>query len=359
MKKNKSYSGFSFIGFLLFFVTLGIISTVSIIVYHFSIQGTNHNTFVVVISVFLSIFIGAIICTVVDIFRRKYMVEKPVKKILEATEKIASGDFNVKLNHDNEFTKFDKYDLIYDNINIMACELSKNEVLKNDFISNVSHEIKTPLSVIQNYAKTLQNSNLNEEKKQECLNGLIVNTKKLSDLITNILKLNKLENQQFVSEVEKFDLAELLRTCTLSYENLIEKKNLELDCDIDEVSIKSSKSLLEIVFNNLISNAIKFTDKGKITISLKEKNEEANIKVKDTGCGISKEVGEHIFDKFYQGDTSHSKEGNGLGLSLVKKVIDLIGGEISVKSKVGVGTTFTIKLKKDKYEFYKKDLGQD
>lgn len=347
MKRNNRYSGFSLIGFLLFFITLGITSTFSIMVYHFSIKGTDHNTFVVAICVFFAILLGAVLCTVADIFRRKYMVEKPVKKILDATEKIASGDFNVKIRHDKEFSKFDEYDLIFDNINTMTAELSKNEVLKNDFISNVSHEIKTPLSIIQNHAKTLQNANLIEEKRQEYLNGLIINTKKLSDLITNILKLNKLENQQIVPEIEELDLSELLRVCALSHENLIEKKNLDLICDIDEVKIVSSASLLEVVFNNLISNAIKFTDFGEINISLKEKNNYAVIKIKDTGCGITKEVGEHIFDKFYQGDTSHSSEGNGLGLSLVKKVIDLIGGEITVKSKVSVGSTFTIKLKKE------------
>ena len=142
-------------------------------------------------------------------------------------------------------------------------------------------------------------------------------------------------------------MAELLRLTTLDFESLFDKKQLELHCDIDEVTILSSKNLLEIVFKNLISNAIKFTDNGgKITISLKQDKTYATIKVQDTGCGISKEIGEHIFDKFYQGDTSHSSEGNGLGLALVKKVIDVIGGEIFVESTLGKGTTFSIRLKK-------------
>ena len=230
----------------------------------------------------------------------------------------------------------------------MTAELSKNELLKNDFISNVSHEIKTPLSVIQNYARVLQSEKLSKDKRDEYLKGLVTQTKKLSDLISNILKLNKLENQKIVPEIEEIDLAELLRTCTLSFEELLESKNIKLNCNIDEMKIISSASLLEIVFNNLISNAIKFTDReGKITISLKSEGDYAVVRVKDSGCGISQEVGEHIFDKFYQGDSSHSNEGNGLGLAMVKKVIDLIGGEISVESKVGVGSTFIIKLKKD------------
>ena len=352
MKNKNNYSRFSIVGFLLFFVTLGLTATLSIFVYHITIKNTNHNTWIVALSVFFTIFFGAIVCSLIDIIRRRRMVDKPVKKILEATEKIASGDFSVKLNHTNEYAKYDQYDLIFDNINTMTAELSKNEVLKNDFISNVSHEIKTPLSVIQNYAKALQNDKLNANLRQSYLDGLIMQTKKLSDLLSSILKLNKLENQQIVPEIEEIDLSELLRVCALSYENLIERKNLELFCDIDDVNITTSASLLEIVFNNLISNAIKFTDKGKISISLKENERYAIIKVKDTGYGISREVGEHIFDKFYQGDTSHSSEGNGLGLAIVKKVIDLIGGEISVKSKVGVGSTFTIKLRKDNYGIY-------
>lgn len=347
MKNRDRLSKFSIAGFFLFLLTLGLTSTCAIFVYYFASKSSDGNTWLVALAVFGTILVGAILCTIFDIIRRKYMIEKPTKMILDATEKIASGDFSVKLTPLHEYLKFDEYDLIFDNINTLACELSKNEILKNDFISNVSHEIKTPLAVLQNYAKALQNEDLDKSQRQEYLKGLTVQTKKLSDLVSNILKLNKLENQQIVPEIEQIDLAELLRVTTLNFENLLEKKQLELECDIDEVQIVSSASLLEIVFNNLISNAIKFTNNGgKITISLKATATHAIIKVQDTGLGISKEVGEHIFDKFYQGDTSRSSEGNGLGLALVKKVIDIIGGQISVESKVGVGSTFTVKLKK-------------
>lgn len=348
MKNKKRYIGFSLIGFVLFFLTITITSTACIFVYYFVTKASNGNIWAVGFSVLGTILFGAVVCCLCDIFRRKKMIEKPLKMILDATEKIAAGDFNVRLVPLHEFIKYDEYDFIFNNLNTMAQELSKNEILKTDFISNVSHEIKTPLTVIQNYAKALQKDNLSDEKKLEFLNGLTLQTKKLSDLISNILKLNKLENQQIIPEIEEFDLSELLRISALSYENLLEKKNIKLKCDIDEIKIVSSETLLEIVFNNLISNAIKFTDNGgEIFISLKEEGNCAVIKIKDTGCGISKEVGTYIFDKFYQGDTSRSAEGNGLGLSLVKKVIDLIGGEISVESKLGVGSTFSVKLKKE------------
>ena len=350
MKKNRNKTfGFTFIGFFVFFLTILFISTTSIWVYYFATKYTNENSILVALSVLGVILVGTFLFTLIDIYRRKKMIEEPVIKILDATEKISKGNFNVKLIHKHEYSKFDEYDLIFDNINTMALELSKNELLKNDFISNVSHEIKTPLAIIQNYAKSLQNENLSLEKKDEYLLGLINQTKKMSDLVSNILSLNKLENQQIIPEIEEFNVSELLRISILSFESLIEKKNLNLVCDIeDEIKIKSSKTLLQIVFNNLISNAIKFTNNnGEISISLKEINKSIIIKIKDSGCGISKEVGQHIFDKFYQADSSHFKEGNGLGLAIVKKTIDKIGGEIKVESKINVGSTFTIKLKKD------------
>ncbi|MBQ3214148.1 MAG: HAMP domain-containing histidine kinase [Clostridia bacterium] len=345
MKRSTNEIKFSIIGFLLFFVTIIITSTSSIVIYYIANKNTRGDTLIIVLSVLGIIIVGAFFCCIMDIIRRKLMIEKPVNMILDATQKIASGDFSVKLLPLHSYNKYDQYDLIFENINKMSAELSKNEMLKTDFISNVSHEIKTPLTVIQNYAKTLQNENLAKEKKKECLIGLERQTIKLSNLISNILKLNKLENQKINVEMAKFDLSELVRVVTLQYETLLEKKEITLKCDIDEIKIYSSQTLLEIVINNLISNAIKFTSqKGKINISLKKKDKYVEIKVKDNGCGISKEVGNHIFEKFYQGDTSHSSEGNGLGLALVKKVIDLIGGEIFVESKVGVGSTFIVKL---------------
>ncbi|MBP3619889.1 MAG: HAMP domain-containing histidine kinase [Clostridia bacterium] len=348
-KKHNSSIGASLLGFFLFFATITITSTASIFVYDLVNKASKGNLVAISFAVLGMIVVGAFLCVLCDIVRRKYMVEKPAKQILNATDQIACGNFDVKLIPRHEYLKYDQYDLIFENINTMTAELAKQKLLHNDFISNVSHEIKTPLSIIQNYAQSLQNSNLSNEKKEEYLQGLIAQTKRLSDLIANILKLNKLENQRLIPEFSEVDLAELLRISTLSFESLFEKKNLELVCDIDEVKMQTSATLLEIVFNNLISNAIKFTDnKGKVSISLKDDKNYAYISVSDTGCGISNETGNQIFDKFFQGDTSHSGEGNGLGLALVKQVIDILGGEISVKSKLGEGSTFTIKLKKEK-----------
>ena len=171
-------------------------------------------------------------------------------------------------------------------------------------------------------------------------------SERLSSLVSNILKLNKLENQELLIEKQDFSLDGALEEAIISFESVIEKKELDIECDLEPITLCSSQSHLEIVWNNLISNAVKFTEKGgKIGVRCYKLDEYVTVEISDTGCGIDAETGKHIFDKFYQGDTSHSGEGNGLGLPLVKRVIDTLGGEISVKSELGKGTTFTVRLK--------------
>jgi signal transduction histidine kinase len=169
-------------------------------------------------------------------------------------------------------------------------------------------------------------------------------------MVINILKLNKLENQNIYPDTVSYDVGEQLCECVVAFEDVWEKKGIELEADIDEnIMVTADPELLTLVWNNLLSNAIKFTDDGgQITVSLKSQNDKAVISISDTGCGISQEVGKHIFEKFYQGDTSHAVKGNGLGLALVKRVIDITGGDISVSSEVGKGSTFTVTLDKTK-----------
>ena len=344
--KNKKVRnvGFSFIGAVAFFILIAVVMQIAILVYDYIRKQTDNVALIAVLILILIIILSAF-CTLFDFFRRKFTIEKPAKKILDATEKISRGDFTVRLNIEHEYGKYDQYDLIMENLNKMAGELQKTEVLKVDFISNVSHEIKTPLAVIQNYATLLQNE-VDEERRKAHAQTLIQASKRITDLITNVLKLNKLENQEIVDNKEVFNLTEALSESVIDFEPLIEKKNLSLSCDFDDVIAVSSKPLLELVWNNLLSNAIKFTnDGGEIIVSLKKIGSNAEIKVKDTGVGISNDVGARIFEKFYQADESRSTHGNGLGLALVKKVIDVLGGEISVKSELGAGSTFTVLLK--------------
>ena len=188
---------------------------------------------------------------------------------------------------------------------------------------------------------------MDEDTKQKYLQTLINTSQKLSTLITNILKLNKLENQ-VINPKRTNDLGELLSESILQFEQIIEDKHIDLKCQIDNINYYCESTYFEIIFNNLISNAIKFTDlNGKVSISLTTNDNNIIFIVKDSGCGMSEEVGKHIFEKFYQGETSHTGEGNGLGLALVKRVIDILGGEISVSSEIDKGSTFVVKIKRD------------
>jgi signal transduction histidine kinase len=228
----------------------------------------------------------------------------------------------------------------------MAEELCGIEMMQSDFIANVSHELKTPLAVMQNYATLLQSEDLNEEERLRYAKSISVSCRSLAELITNILKLNKLENQQIYPAITSYHLTEQICECLLSYEKIWEEKEIEIDTDLQEdVHIFSDVELLSLVWNNLFSNALKFTPNGgRVHICLRTEAQHVIVSVTDSGCGISPEVGRHIFEKFYQGDPSHATKGNGLGLALVKRVIDIVGAEISVQSEVGVGSTFTVRI---------------
>lgn len=298
---------------------------------------------------FLNVVLLSLICTVIDEIRRKYMVERPVKKIVAAGERLMQGDLTARieplqgwLNSKGDFNE------IIECFNMMAEELSGIETLRTDFIANVSHELKTPLAVIQNYGTLLQQPGLTEEKRMEYAQTITDASRRLANLISNILKLNKLENQQIFPLKQAYNLGEQLCECLLSFENVWELKKLDIDTDIEEnVYVETDSEMLTLVWNNLFSNAVKFTEPGgRISLSLKTDKDMAIVQVADTGCGISKEVGQHIFEKFYQGDTSHAIQGNGLGLALVKRVVDIIGGDISVESQVGRGSTFTVRLRR-------------
>lgn len=283
---------------------------------------------------------------IVDAFRRSQMIAKPVKRIQEGIERVIKGDFTTRIEYIHGEDSGNEFDTIITGLNQMIEELSGVETLRTDFIANVSHELKTPLAVMQNYGTLLQSPELSDEQRIEYGKAIQEQTNRLSSLVTNILKLNKLENQQIYPNVEKYYLGEQLYECMLTFEALWEEKKIEIETDIDdEVLIEADKELLDLVWHNLLSNALKFTDEnGKVTLSLHKDDQYVYVQVKDTGCGMSVETGKNIFKKFYQGDTSHATKGNGLGLALVKRVIDICGGEILVSSQLGEGSTFTVKL---------------
>lgn len=309
---------------------------------------TDENIGVAAKLTFANVLILSGIFTIIDQIRRKLTVERIAKQIEEAFYRIMEGDFKVRIKPVSHLTVDENFQSIIACFNKMAEALSGVETLQTDFIANVSHEMKTPLAVMQNYATLMQESNLSEEKRMEYAKGISESSRRLADMMSNILKLNRLENQQIYPQTTEFDLGEQLCECLLQYENVWEQSDIEIDTDIaDDVRVKADAELLNHVWNNLFSNAFKFTEAGgKVTVILTATEDYAIVKVKDTGCGISPEVGNRIFDKFYQGDTSHATQGNGLGLALVKRVIDILRGEISVESILGKGTTFTVKIRR-------------
>jgi signal transduction histidine kinase len=296
---------------------------------------------------FLNVLLLTFLFGTIDYVRRKIMVERPVKIITEAAEKIMQGDFSARVApmHGAGMEGFDQIGMA---INKMAQELSGTETLRTDFIANVSHELKTPLAVMGNYATMLQRPGITEEERNEYAKAISEAARKLAQLITNILKLNKLENQQIFPQPKEFDLGEQLCECLLMFEEAWEAKNLEIETDIqDDVRIQSDPELLSLVWNNLISNAVKFTRSGgTVSVCLKTEGSHIVVSVSDTGCGMTPEVGQHIFEKFYQGDTSRATQGNGLGLALVKRVVDILNAEIGVQSVYNQGSTFTVRFKR-------------
>lgn len=348
-KATISRSLFSIKGYLGFFLLISSIVTCTFLIFLSSIELTKEMIQESAVATFINVLFLSLICTLIDGIRRKFTMERPVKSILDATHRLTQGDFSVRIKPFHGITRMNEFDVISENFNKMAEELSNVETLRTDFIANVSHELKTPLAIIQNYATMLQDPSLPEERQIEYAKTVTGASRRLSDLITNILKLNKLESQQIFPDVQEYDLGEQLCECLLNFEDSWELKSLEIETDIAEnVMIRAEAELLSLVWNNLFSNAVKFMPEGgKLTVSLKTNGADAVVQVSDTGCGMSPETGAHIFEKFYQGDKSHATQGNGLGLALVKRVIDIFSGEISVDSMLGKGSTFTVRLSRN------------
>ena len=352
MKKNKdsriNAGYFSIKEYLVFFWALAALNGFHMWIYQeFSKRGileTNVQFAINMLIVYIMIMTALFLAVVAIV--RHVSWNRPMRTISQAAKKITLGDFSVRIPPQRRDGKKDFVEVMFDDFNTMAEELSTIETLKNDFIANVSHEIKTPLAVIQSYAAALQKADLGPEERGEYTGIIMDATRKLSALVSNILKLSKLENQEILPEPKLFNLSEQLRECAVAFENLWEQKNIEFTADLEEANVCLDENMLEIVWNNLLSNAVKFTKPGgSISMSLIKRNGFAVVTINDTGIGIDSAAQKRIFDKFYQGDSSHAQEGNGLGLALVKKTLDILGGTITVDSEIGRGTTFTVSLK--------------
>ena len=266
---------------------------------------------------------------------------KPLQDMMKATKSISKGDYSVRVEESGEG---DIYELLH-SFNQMTAELGSTEMMRNDFINTFSHEFKTPIVSIRGFAKRLRNENLSPEKQKKYLEYIAEESERLSDLASSVLLIARYENQKLVAEQSEYDLDEQIRSCVLRLETLWSAKGLTFEMDLPKLPSVNNVEMMDHVWMNLISNAIKFShDGGRIFIASTQTAGSIAVTIRDEGIGISpSEIG-HIFDKFYQADTAHSSVGNGLGLPLVYRIVQLSGGTISVKSEVGSGTEFTVTL---------------
>lgn len=333
----------------LFFIYLVILSLMSGI-HTGLIVGMNKLHWNDILQVIIPILYWIAVAVVLTIFTRwkiQHAYEEPMHKLAEATEKVAGGDFSIYIPPMHTSDRLDYLDVMLADFNKMVEELGSIETLKTDFFSNVSHEIKTPLAVIQNNAELLLAEDLTESQR-EYANTIFQSSRRLADLISNILKLNKLEKQNITPDVQIYDVCAQLADCALGYESAWEQKDIEFDADMEDFAeVAADPALMELVWNNLFSNAVKFTEPGgSITLTESSDDDFIRVSVTDTGCGMSEETRKHIFEKFYQGDTSHAMAGNGLGLALALRVLQLNNFQIQVESTPGQGSTFTVTMPK-------------
>lgn len=295
---------------------------------------------------FGNVVILSLLFTAIDFVRRELVIQRSVRHIVQAAQTIVAGDFSVRVKPISRFSSDESFNEIVQCFNRMAEELASVETLRTDFIANVSHELKTPLAAMNNYATLLQAPNLPEEQRVAYAKAIAQRSRQLSRMMTNILKLNKLENQQIYPNCRPYDLSDQLCQSLLQFEDVWESKDIDLDTQIpDRVTISADQELLELVWNNLLSNAFKFTPAGgQVRLCLRQLDQQVAVTIQDTGCGMSSNTQSHIFEKFYQGDTSHATQGNGLGLALVRRVVDICQGSIQLTSAPDQGTTFTITL---------------
>lgn len=318
-----------------------IIITGVLIYFSFSIvilndRNSNNPMVVPIMALIACVIVGIIVSACLSKIMLKNVIE-----FINATERVSRGDFSARLNINNPR----QFKLLSKNFNLMVEELSGIEVLRTDFINNFSHEFKTPIISIKGFAEILKDEELSKEEKDEYLDIIIEESKRLTSLATNVLNLSKIETQVILNETEKFNIGEQIRQSILLLDSKFESKNISLDISIEDCYINGNKELLNQVWLNLLDNSIKFNDKnGMVSINMRMKEKSIIIIITDTGIGIDSNALPKIFDKFYQEDISHSTNGNGLGLTIVKKIIELHDGTIKCDSIVSKGTKFTITL---------------
>ena len=289
------------------------------------------------------VVVSLLVGSVVTLFISKYFFA-PIKKLGKAMEQVADGDFSVRLDEKSSSKEIME---VYSGFNMMAHELRATEILQTDFVSNVSHEFKTPINAIEGYSMLLQDSENLSPEQQQYIDKIVFNTSRLSSLVGSILLLSKLENQQIPTGQTCYRLDEQIRQSIVAQEAAWEKKELDFDVNLDRVEYVGNEPMMRHVWDNLISNAIKFSPiGGLVCMRLRDQNGILEFTISDEGPGISDDALKHIFDKFYQADSSHKEEGNGLGMALVKRILAIEGGTVRAENRENNGARITVTLRK-------------
>ena len=334
--RNSKKLRWFFLSCIIILSAAAIATLVAVLLFAFDV--TNSTTAMVLLCIAVAI---AAVAAVLSMLMSRVILA-PVTRLSEASRQIARGEFGLNLTYDGTIPEFQD---TYQSFNTMAKELSAIETLRSDFIANVSHEFKTPLTAIEGYAMLLQDHELPQKEQAECAEKILQSAGRLSTLVSNILMLTKLEQQTDRVEKAPFWLDEQLRQVMVGLEPLWGAKDLELDLELEPLRYNGSEDLLYHVWSNLLSNAVKFSPQGAVlSVRLEKREKSAVFTVTDRGPGMTADVQRHIFDKFYQGDHSRRQEGSGLGLPLAKRITQLCGGTISVQSQPGQGSTFTVTL---------------
>lgn len=345
-RRNKLNLKLTFFVFLILFLSNVAIIAILVLLYLFGVINTWGAAPLVVGIIALG---ASLLVSTVGYGFFAMLFFRPLNELIAATKRVAAGDFTVQVKEmpasSHRAIHQGEINMLIRSFNEMTRELASVEMFRKDFISNFSHEFKTPILSIRGFARQLKRGNLTEEQKEEFTKIIADETEYLADMSANVLLLTKLENQKIVTDRKPFSLDEQLRDCMLLMETQWTDKSLEVEMALDAVTYTQNPELLSHVWKNLLSNAIKFTPVGgTIAVSCQKTETGVLVTVSDTGIGMSEETMAHMFEKFYQGDVSHASAGNGLGLSLAARVVELCGGEIRCESRPNEGTTFTVSL---------------
>ncbi len=347
---NKNRFGALLVFVIIVFLAILLHSIVSGFIAYLLVEFGNLNVFddvginttkFLLLSALISIPIGLLIS-----IGFSKVILKPVRDLINGMDQLAGGDFHTRVHADASIFQFPTFSKASDSFNKMAQELESTEMLRNDFIDNFSHEFKTPIVSIAGFAKVLKRGNLSEKEKIEYINVIEEESMRLAYMATNVLNLTKVENQTILTDCATLNLSEQIRSCILLLENKWAVKNLGFNLDFGEYHIRANEELLKQVWINLLDNAIKFSPENQeITVQIMDKEKTLEVSVSNFGAEIPQEAQKRIFQKFYQADESHASEGNGVGLAIVKRIVDLHRGQLYVRSADGV-TTFTVGLLK-------------